>query len=335
MSIRAGSSSVVSVACGSPGEASFAGGWSELLAKRAVVDPAFSPEVAQVLGAALGLLPRIYLASDTPSAPPLAGVLIQEKRRGPFRLGVVPAFTSYTPWLPACSSEASAIHARESVEESLLAAIEQDFDHVRLHLPPSLHDMRPFQWRGWRVSVFYTYHVPLTPSVDPLAGWSASTRRQFVGSCDAYDFREEAGDVDVLLALSQHSYSRQKRRYPADAAALGGTVAELQRMGFVRIFTVRPTSSSEPEAAVGLLHARDTAYYWLAGSQPGAAMTVLLGRLMPLLRDEGVTTFDFAGANTPTIAEFKRRFGGVLTPYYTAERISHPMLKALAFLKSR
>jgi Acetyltransferase (GNAT) domain len=333
MSASAGSSSTVSVVCGSPNDASSAEGWSILLAESSAVDPAFSAEVARILGEAQGLRPRIYLAGEEGAAP-LAGAIIQELRRGPFRLGIVPVFTSYTPWLISSPSPASAIHAREAIEERLLETIERDFDQVRLHLPPHVYDMRPFQWRGWSVSTFYTYRISLTPNVDPVEAWSASARRNYAGAREKYVFREEADAGDALLSISRASYARHDRRYPADPEALVGAVRELQRMGFVRIFTVRRTPSSNVEAAVGLLVAGDTAYYWMAGSLPGEAMTVLLGNLLPRLSDEGVKTFDFAGANTPTIAEFKRRFGGVLTPFYTAERISHPILKALAFLKS-
>ena len=333
MSASAGSSSTVSVVCGSPDEASYAEGWSALLSKSSRIDPACSSDVARLLGAAFGLRPRVYLAGDAGSTP-IAGVIVQEKRRGPFRLGIVPAFTSYTPWLLASPSAASTIHAREAIEERLLAAIERDFDQVRLHLPPHVRDMRPFQWRGWRVSTFYTYLISLNPASDPLATWSASARRNFLGAREAYLFSEDAHAGDALLRLSRASYGRQNRRYPAAPDAMAGVLAELQRTGWVRIFTVRRTPTSAPEAAVGVLYARDSAYYWMAGSLPGEAMTVLLGQILSLLRDEGVTTFDFAGANTPTIAEFKRRFGGVLTPYHTAERISHPLLKALAFVQS-
>ncbi|MDZ4698712.1 MAG: GNAT family N-acetyltransferase [Rhodothermales bacterium] len=334
MSASAGSSPTVSVVCGSPDDAPPAEGWSALLTKSSVIDPAFLVEVARILGGALRLRPRIYLAGEAGKTP-LAGAIIHEKRRGPFRLGVVPAFTSYTPWLVSPPSTSSSVHGREAIEERLLEAIERDFDQVRLHLPPSVLDMRPFQWRGWTVSVFYTYRITLTPAVDPEATWSASIRRHFRTVRQGFDFREETGTGETLIALSRASYARHNRRFPADPGALAGSVAELQRMGFIRIFTVRRASSSEVEAAVGLLFARDTAYYWMAGSIPGEAMTVLLGQLLGLLRDEGVTTFDFAGANTPTIAEFKRRFGGVLTPYFTAERIAHPMLKAFALVKSR
>ena len=80
-----------------------------------------------------------------------------------------------------------------------------------------------------------------------------------------------------------------------------------------------------------LTHGR-TAYYWIAGSVPGPAMTVILGAVLGRLRSEGFESFDFLGANTPSIAEFKRRFGPALVEYprlvASRSRIFEAMLSA-------
>ena len=90
-----------------------------------------------------------------------------------------------------------------------------------------------------------------------------------------------------------------------------------------------------PEAGLAALTDGRTAHYWLAGSVPGAAMTVLLAEAFTRLAEEGVTTFDFAGANTPSIAEFKRKFGSTLVPYARARCVSHPALRLADRLRSR
>ena len=81
------------------------------------------------------------------------------------------------------------------------------------------------------------------------------------------------------------------------------------------------------------MHDAQTAHYWIAGSPPGPAMTVLLGHTLPRLRDAGLQRFDFVGANTPSIAEFKRHFGPTLTPYFHLEKITRPELRLLRRLK--
>ncbi len=66
-----------------------------------------------------------------------------------------------------------------------------------------------------------------------------------------------------------------------------------------------------------------------------APLFVLLGHILPRLRDDGIEQFDFVGANTPSIAEFKRHFGPVLTPYFYLEKITRPELRLLYRLKGR
>ena len=58
-------------------------------------------------------------------------------------------------------------------------------------------------------------------------------------------------------------------------------------------------------------------------------MTVLVGNLLARLRDQGVHMLDFVGANTPSIAEFKRKFGSRIVPYYRVEHVVRPELRVL------
>ncbi|HET6566995.1 MAG TPA: hypothetical protein VFG50_03460, partial [Rhodothermales bacterium] len=63
-----------------------------------------------------------------------------------------------------------------------------------------------------------------------------------------------------------------------------------------------------------------------AGSEPGPAMSVLLANMLPALASSGMRTFDYQGANTPSIAEFKRRMGARLVSYYGIEKCTRPEL---------
>ena len=77
------------------------------------------------------------------------------------------------------------------------------------------------------------------------------------------------------------------------------------------------------------LHDERTALDWIAGSRPGPAMTVLLAGVLERLAADGLERFDFGGANVPTIAEFKRKFGGHLVPYFHARHVGPPVLRLL------
>ena len=113
------------------------------------------------------------------------------------------------------------------------------------------------------------------------------------------------------------------------------TDLEIRQM--VRCFTVSLQESQAAEAGLIVLHDANSAYYWIAGSKPGPAMTVLIGNVLTELKQAKFNTFDFVGANTPSIAEFKRRFGPVLTPYIagfvTPNRLLNTLLHTKRILK--
>ena len=112
-------------------------------------------------------------------------------------------------------------------------------------------------------------------------------------------------------------------------------MAWLQEKNYATTFTATPVSGGAPEAGLIVLRDGASACYWIAGSVPGPAMTVLLGHVLSRLQAEGVRYFDFVGANVPPVAEFKRHFGPKLVPYLRAHRTLRPDLRLLDALYHR
>jgi hypothetical protein len=247
----------------------------------------------------------------------IGGVQLCVKKTGPFRTAHVPAFTSFTPILFEQALPESQLHDQTSPLDALLNDLQTRYASTHLHLPPAWSDMRTFQWNGWSVRPLYTYQVDLTNADSLQSNWSTGTRRLFRQAETDYDV-DETTEADAVVTWVGRSYERQERKLPVEPHRLKSLIMNLQQAGLVRIFTATKKTGSTPEAALALLHDETTAYYWVAGSTPGAAMTILLGRVFDRLQQDGFKTFDFVGANTPSIAEFKRRFGSMLIPYYRA-----------------
>ena len=259
-----------------------------------------------------------------------AGALVLWRQRGPYREVVVPPFTQYSAMvLRALPSEAE-VHARRTAFEALLAALEPRF--ARLGFFMTITDVRPAQWCGWQVKPFYTYRLALDAE-DLRQAWSSATRRAVRKHSPAYRVEEQPEAASAIVQRCAESYQRHGRLLPADPDRLRTLVDALHAEGHVRLFIATPVEASAPEGGLAILHDGQTAHYWVAGSTPGPAMTVLLGHTLPRLRDAGIETFDFVGANTPSIAEFKRHFGPVLTSYFHLEKITRPELKLLHHLK--
>lgn len=272
---------------------------------------------------------EIHLVFDGQDA--VAGQIAFWRQRGPYRVMVIPPFTQYTPLILRDAITEADIHARTSPLEPLLASLEARFHVARSF--SMLADVRPARWRGWQATPLYTYSLPLDDKDPLLSRWSSSTRRTYRRQRNAYHVKE-TDTAASSIQLCVESYAQHGRPFPASGEVLQELIAKLRLQGMIRIFTATPVDSTEPEAGLIILHDRRTAHYWIAGSMPGAAMTVLLGESLPCLYADGLHTFDFVGANTPSIAEFKRRFGPTLTSYYHLEKTSRPELRLLFALRT-
>jgi hypothetical protein len=237
------------------------------------------------------------------------------RRFGPLRRFTHPAFCYYSPVLLE-----QGVSARDLIATGMRAGAS------RLQLPPGI---RFENERETPSRDFKTYHVS-TDALDP-SSWSASQRRLFARSREAYRFRE--GSAAEIVSRSVEAYGRHGRKAPFNERQMKDLVSRLQGLGLVEIHALDAQSSSN-EAALAILLDDRTACYWLAGSKPGPAMTVLLGNVFEKLKERGLS-LDFLGANTPSIAEFKRRFGGELVSHVHLELESEGAFRSVRRIFSR
>ncbi len=256
------------------------------------------------------------------------GITTFFRQTGPYRIGRMPPFTLHTGPLYRSPPSEATINQRRSALEGLLQAVEGNYSALRYQLLPSVADVRVFGWRGWTARPFYTYRAAIGEE-DPFARWSRRTRRIAANHAAAYIFAEEPGAAREAARLCNESLDRQEHPRPVSTDALERFVQAAVDRKLARIFTLRADREASPEAALAVLVGEGEAFYWVGGSVPGPAMTVLLGQAIPLLAASGVHTMDYLGANTPSIAEFKRHFGGTLTPYFGVEKVMRPELRLL------
>jgi len=254
-----------------------------------------------------------------------AGALVCWRRRGPWREVVLPPFTQYSALLLRAPSSEADIHHNRSPLGALLDTLEQSY--ARVHLLTDIADMRPATWRAWTLKPLYTYRI------SPLSSrWSDATKRTFQRHKHSYVIQRDPGSIDAAVSLCRQSYRRHNRTLPGTPAQLHKLIQTLTEHRQASLFTATPSQQDTPTAAIVVLHDTRMAHYWVAGSVPGPSMTVLIGHVLAWLEKEGITSFDFVGANTPSIAEFKRRFGSRLTPYFHAQKLTRSELRLLTWL---
>lgn len=246
------------------------------------------------------------------------------RRRGPFRVLAPPPLAFYhAPALASWPSEAEATDASGGALGVLLDALQARADAVSLALPPGtgnggrgvcppLLDARPLAWRGFVCEVRYTYRLA-TPDADAVRrAMRPSTRRTLPPIPEALD---KARPADLAAAVVA-AYTRHDRSPPLPEAALARIAETCVARGAGRLVRVGE--------AMALVLGLDTegpaddapAPCLALSSGPGLAR--LVWAIAADVSARGHRVLDLIGANTPSIAEGKRRLGATLVPYVRA-----------------
>ena len=212
---------------------------------------------------------------------------------------------------------------RHAAADALLARAEADCAVHRWALPPAVNDARPFAWRGWSVGVRYTRVVPLSSADAVWDGISPAMRRQVRKGERAGYTLAQSDTVAIAVAHYQATFAAQGivPRVPVERMARLLQVA-LER-GLAELWVLLAPDGA-PVASCALVRDADAhrGYYWLAGADPAhrqeGAMPTLIWLLFQRLCG-ALAAFDFVGANLPSVARFKRGFGGELAVYCAVE----------------
>lgn len=246
------------------------------------------------------------------------------RQRGPVRDIVLHPFSPYSALLfdavppsPNTAEVASLLMSAPQLPTTRLFSLPPGIGMDRLGTAPESTQARER----------FTYHLPSLPLERAVEEWSTSQRRTFrrhngsftYSMVDAGTLARSPAAVRAGIAETvqwvQAGYARHRARMPLASSGLQQLSEDLIRDGLGQLHILRDTTDKALAAGVLVVRNSHTAWYWLAGSEPGPAMTVLLGYLQDNLYHTGVSTLDLMGANTPGIAEFKRRFGGTLVSY--------------------
>jgi len=245
-----------------------------------------------------------------------------------------PALTPYSGFLSAPSSTRRAAQEegrRTAVAAQLTERLEGDFHYVLLRHPPMLHDVRPFGWRDWSVDVRYTYLVSLQDVEATWSNFEHSIRKQ-INKAEKQGIKiTESEDIGLFLGLQERSFARQKIAPPLALDRMRTFYERLRARDRCRLF-VAEDGFGHPLSARIVVPGFDTAYDWVAGADPDYYATGATPLLVWTIMKELSKThsyFDFSGANLPSVARFKRGFGGELRSFYITEKYSSVISKAL------
>lgn len=294
--------------------------YAGLLAESAQRTPFSDLPFADAACATFGLTGHLLLAGgDAPDA----GLVVFEKRRGPLRAAALPPYAEFVTPVLRAPLRATDVHRGASPLDDVAAALTGRVHQASLRLHPTLADPRPLAWAGWSLRTAYHMEAPIEGE-GGTGAWGRYTRKDVRRHAESFEVREGRGEVGAVVALAEGSMRSKGLGHPP-AAACARLARALVDAGQARAFVAVDDGGPQAGAVVAL--GDETAFYWMVGSQPGPAMTVLLAHVAREVQAAGVRRLHLGGANVASVAEFKRGFGGELVPVVRARYVWGRLLR--------
>lgn len=196
--------------------------------------------------------------------------------------------------------------------EALADWLASRYAAAALVLPPPLADVRGFLWKGWTARLHYTWRIPMGDPGSARAA-CADDVRQSVRKAEKAGLKvSEASDLGTAVDLWMATAARQGVSPAGSREGLLTLFGSLRKAGLLEVWEVPSL------AAVWILKGQGWTGYWLAANAEEGlkrgANALVLWQLLEILAPRG-GILDLCGADYPSIAHFKGKFGGELTPY--------------------
>jgi lipid II:glycine glycyltransferase (peptidoglycan interpeptide bridge formation enzyme) len=221
---------------------------------------------------------------------------------------------------------------RQEIMRVLLERLEKEFKFIHLVLHPSICDMRPFLWRHWRTLPQYTHINLLNDLEQTWTHLSSSLRRKINRAEESHIKIVEKDDPTLLLKFQEMSYAKANLKPVLPPPIFQRYCEAVKRAGLLRIFSAVDAEANVHAERAVVVHG-DQAYDWIAGTnsqiEDEHANQLVVWEILKRLSAERVQTFDFLGANTQSVTEFKRAFGGKFACYFEVKYFSSPFVRFL------
>jgi lipid II:glycine glycyltransferase (peptidoglycan interpeptide bridge formation enzyme) len=231
---------------------------------------------------------------------------------------------------------------KKDILESLIEKLEKGYHIINLTLPAELKDIRPFIWKGFSSQVKYTFRQKLDNYQEILDNFDPAVKRQ-IKKAKKTDISINKGNgsklVEDFYQLLSMSYKRQKHQLKITSEEFFSIIESVKDINFIDVTFYLAYLSDKPIAGQVILYFNGIAYYWLAGGNPEYFSTGVNQYIMDkMLQDSfsmGMKWFDFVGANTPGIENYKATYNFQLIPYYKVQKARGVFPRLMMQLKEK
>ena len=265
----------------------------------------------------------------------IAGLPLIYKSRVGLRIATHPILTPYLGILfrKSKAKYVNRISSEKTISANIAKRLKKDFNYVNVGFSPFPVDLQPFLWEGFSGGVRYTYILSLDTLEQVWRDMDERRRNDIRRAEKDGIYVDESAGFGELFDLVEKTFKRQKMEARFRAAAFRYDKV-LERQGECRSFLARDKNGI-PLAGVYIVWDWHRSYYLLGGydserKHHGASALAMWAAIQFTKKELGLNEFDFEGSMIPRVEQFFRKFGGILTPCYTATWIT-PLVKPFIY----
>jgi len=237
---------------------------------------------------------------------------------------------------PGASKSSSISSDYQKQSALLLEYLTENYHLIDIPLSPQIKDTRPYSWKNFKVETAYTYRFEISEFDILQQQFSQDLRRKIKKSAEQDIRFEKSGDSKLLSRFVIDSY-REGATSPAISKELiQKFIDSAIKNGLGSLYY--QYLNDEPISGIFVLEDDTTVYALFSGISAKKRQDTNNELVHAFVLQQPFyigKQFDFLGANTKHLEQFKRSFGGNLVPYFKVSFKSNKTVSSLFYARSK
>lgn len=213
------------------------------------------------------------------------------------------------------------ISREKGISIRLIQRLKTEFYSINFNFTPGTVDLQPLIWEGFTCNVRYTYIINLNNSLEDIWKSMDVSRRRNIRKAKKDGITVSSGnDLQEVFSLVEKTFDRQDMKVSFKNVVFNYLYALKERNQCISFLAKNENGNNI--AVVYLVWDNNRCYYLMGGydsenSHHGATAMAMWEAIKFSMGELGLAEFDFEGSMIPQIEQYLRKFGGILTPYYS------------------